>query len=98
MLAEDITLVADGGGKAAGAAKKPVHGADHVARFVIGVTRKVGAAATERRSAEINGQPGYIAYLAGRPVAALVFDIRDSRIHGIYVVSNPDKLQRFAAH
>jgi len=93
VLAEDITLWADGGGKAPGAALKPVHGAVGVARFVIGIVRRVVPAEAVVRPAEINGQPGFIAYVAGRPLAALVFDIRGDRIHTIYVMGNPDKLQ-----
>jgi RNA polymerase sigma-70 factor, ECF subfamily len=95
VLADDITLWVDGGGKTAGAARKPVHGAEHVAKFVVGVTRR-GAGGASLRPAEINGQPGYVTYLAGQPVAALVFDIREDRIHALYVVTNPDKLQRLA--
>ena len=93
VLAEDITLWADGGGKARGAALKPVRGAAAVARFVIGVMRRFVPSESTVRPAEINGQPGFIAYVTGRPLAALVFDIRDDRIHAVYVIGNPDKLQ-----
>jgi hypothetical protein len=41
----------------------------------------------------MNRQPGFIAYVSGRPLAALIFDIRDERIHTIYAVGNPEKLQ-----
>ena len=40
VLAEDITLWADGGGKIKGAALRPIHGADAVARFVAGVLQR----------------------------------------------------------
>jgi len=93
LLAEDITVWADGGGKVPGAALKPVHGATPVARFVLGVMRRVVPAGTILRHAEINGQPGFIAYVSGRPLSALILDIRDGRIHTIYAVGNPDKLQ-----
>jgi len=45
------------------------------------------------RQTRINGQPGFIVYVSGRPLAALILDIRDGRIHTIYAVGNPDKLQ-----
>jgi RNA polymerase sigma-70 factor (ECF subfamily) len=93
VLAEDITLWADGGGKVPGAALKPVRGPTSVARFVIGIMRRVVPPETTVRPAEINGQPGFIAYATGRPQAALIFDIRDERIHTIYAIGNPDKLQ-----
>jgi RNA polymerase sigma-70 factor (ECF subfamily) len=93
LLAEDITLWADGGGKVPGAALKPVRGATPVARFVLGVMRRVVPAGTTVRPAEINGQPGFISYVSGRPLAALILDIHEGRIHTIYSIGNPDKLQ-----
>jgi RNA polymerase sigma-70 factor (ECF subfamily) len=97
VLAEDITLWADGAGKIPGAALKPVHGATPVARFVLGVMSRFVPAATILRPAEINGQPGFIVYVSGRPFSALIFDVRDGRIHTIYVVANPDKLRTLPA-
>ena len=93
LLAEDITLWADGGGKAKGAALKPLHGATPVARFIVGVMRHVVPAGTSLRPTRINGQAGFIAYLSGRPLSALIFDIRRGRIQTIYAIGNPDKLQ-----
>jgi RNA polymerase sigma-70 factor (ECF subfamily) len=97
LLAEDITLWADGGGKAPGAALKPVRGPTPVARFVLGVMRRFVPAETTVRPVEINGQPGFIAYVSGRALSALIFDLRDGRIHNIYVIANPDKLQALPA-
>jgi RNA polymerase sigma-70 factor, ECF subfamily len=93
LLAEDIVLWADGGGKAPGAARRPVRGATPVARFVLNVMRTVVPAGTTLRPAEINGQPGFIAYLSGRPLSALILDVRGGRIQSIYAIANPDKLQ-----
>jgi RNA polymerase sigma-70 factor, ECF subfamily len=97
LLAEDITLWADGGGKTPGAATKPVRGATPVARFVLGIMQRFVPAGTTLRPAELNGQPGFIAYLSGRPLSTLIFDIRDGRIHTIYAIGNPDKLQTLPA-
>jgi RNA polymerase sigma-70 factor (ECF subfamily) len=93
LLAEDITLWADGGGKVPGAALKPVHGATSVARLAIGAVRRFVPAGSVIRPAEINGEPGFIAYVAGQPLAALVLAIREGRIHTIYAIGNPDKLK-----
>jgi RNA polymerase sigma-70 factor (ECF subfamily) len=93
VLAEDITLWADGGGKVRGAALRPVTGADSVARFVIGVIQRLVPTGRTMRPARINGEPGFIVYVNGRPLAALILHIRDERIRTIYAVGNPDKLQ-----
>jgi RNA polymerase sigma-70 factor, ECF subfamily len=93
LLAEDITLWGDGGGKVPGAALKPVRGAASVARFALGVMKRIVPKDTIVRPSDINGQPGFVAYVNGRPRSALIFDIRDGRIQTIYAVGNPDKLR-----
>ena len=93
MLAEDITLWADGGGKARGAAVKPIHGSAKVARFIVGVIDRFVPEERTMQRAEINGQPGFIVYVGGQPLAALILDIVDDRIRSIYAIGNPDKLQ-----
>ena len=70
-----------------------MRGAAAVARFVVGVMKRFVPEATLVRRAEINGQPGFIAYVSGRPLAALVFDIHRGRIREIYAIGNPDKLR-----
>jgi RNA polymerase sigma-70 factor (ECF subfamily) len=92
VLAEDITLWADGGGKVRGAALKPIRGATSVARFVLGVMERFVPEDSKLQPAQINGQPGFIAYVSGHPLAALVLDIQDERIRTIYAIGNPDKL------
>jgi RNA polymerase sigma-70 factor (ECF subfamily) len=96
VLAEDITLYADGGGKVRGAALRPIVGADSVARFVAGVIQRFVPAERITRPVRINGQPGFIVYVSGRPLAALILDIRGERIRTIYAIGNPDKLQALA--
>jgi RNA polymerase sigma-70 factor, ECF subfamily len=93
LLAEDITLWGDGGGKVPGAARKPVRGATSVARLALGVMQRIVPKETVVRPTEINGQPGFVAYVSGRPLSALIFDIRDGRIQTIYAIGNPDKLR-----
>ena len=92
LLAEDITLWADGGGKVPGAALRPIHGADAVARFVVQRARTGAAQGRTLRPTRINGQPGFIIYESGQPRAALVLEIRDGRIHELFAIANPDKL------
>jgi hypothetical protein len=37
--------------------------------------------------------PPFVIYAAGRPLAALVLEVRAERIRSIYAVGNPEKLQ-----
>lgn len=64
-----------------------------VAKFVLGIMRNVVPAGTTLRAGEINGQPGFIVYLSGRALSALIFDVRGGRIRTIYAAGNPEKLQ-----
>ena len=92
ILAEDITLYGDAGGKIPGAVPKPIHGAAAVAGGALAFARRLAPAGVTLRRAVINGQPGIIAYVSGRTYSALIFDIRDGRIQTLYAISNPDKL------
>lgn len=90
LLAADVVLHGDGGGKAI-ATKKPVVGSLGVARFIIAVTRTVpdGASLEE---IELNGTPGLVVRVGERPVVAILIDTDGERIHSVFAVANPDKL------
>lgn len=90
-LADDVTFWGDGGGKVA-AARHPVHGRDAVARLLVGIVRKAPSG-LDTRFTRVNGQPGFVSYLDGRPFAVLLLDVADERIQGVRLVVNPDKLQ-----
>ena len=92
MLAEDITLWGDGGGKVPGATLRPIHGAASVARFVMQRARVGASGGGTTKPTWINGDPGFIVYRDGQPVAALILEVREGRIHNIYAIANPDKL------
>ena len=93
LLAEDVVLYADGGGKAT-AVPNPIYGADRVARFMLGASKKLMPKDVVRSFAEINGQAGVVAYHQGRVFGVLTLDVAEGRIQSIYIVSNPDKLER----
>lgn len=90
LLAEDATLLADGGGKAQ-AALNPILGADNVARFLLGTSVKFGQARTYR-PVMVNGEPGIAGYMDDSLefVATIAGD--GERITAIHLVVNPDKL------
>jgi RNA polymerase sigma-70 factor (ECF subfamily) len=95
LLAEDAILYTDGGGKRL-AALNPIRGSDKVVRFFTSIARKGEASAWRVRSAQINGAPGFVLAAPDGSLQTLSVDIRDGRIAAIYVVLNPDKLQRVA--
>jgi RNA polymerase sigma-70 factor (ECF subfamily) len=96
LFAEDAVMMSDGGGKVR-AALNPVHGADPIARFVVGVLRKGGVPAdAEVTLTEINQQPAFVVVHHGQPVSATILDIREGLIQNLFIVVNPDKLQGLA--
>jgi RNA polymerase sigma-70 factor (ECF subfamily) len=90
VLADDVTLWADGGGKVQ-AALEPIHGAAKVARGALTVLAKAPPGLTFR-FALVNGQPGIVAEIDGQPYSVLTFDVVGDRIQTIRSVANPDKL------
>lgn len=92
LLAPEVTVWSDSGGKAT-AARRPIHGAEKVAAFFLGLSRRAPAGAVGWFT-EINGENGFILYEEGRPTTALVPHVVDGRIHAIYAMRNPDKLRR----
>ena len=97
LLATDVRVVTDGGGKIA-AALNVLEGADHAARFLIGATRKGWRDDFTLRFATINGLPGIILDGPEGPVQTNAFEIEDGVIRALYVVRNPDKLRRLGIH
>jgi RNA polymerase sigma-70 factor (ECF subfamily) len=96
LLASDVRVVTDGGGKAA-AALNVLDGADRAARFLVGATRKGWREDFTLRFATINGLPGVIVDAPEGPVQTAAFEIEDEVIRAVYVVRNPDKLRHVAA-
>jgi RNA polymerase sigma-70 factor (ECF subfamily) len=91
LLARDVTLYSDGGGRVL-SARNPIYGADHVARFLLGVLKKPPPGFRTEK-AWINGQPGAVNYVGDRVFNTLALDVDDGRICGIYIVANPEKLR-----
>jgi len=92
LLAQDATLYADGGGKTR-AAQKPIHGAEGIARFLLGIRRNAPPD-WEIRPATVNGSAGLVNLVGGQPISVMSMDTEPGRIRGIYIVVNPDKLGR----
>jgi RNA polymerase sigma-70 factor (ECF subfamily) len=96
LLAKDVVLYSDGGGKAA-AALNPIYGDDKVARFIAGVMRKFGPIeGFALEATEINGAPGFLLRAAAGLHSALTVEVDGDAISAIYLVRNPDKLTRIS--
>jgi RNA polymerase sigma-70 factor, ECF subfamily len=94
LLAADVVLYADGGGKAP-AISRPLYGRDQVAGLFSGFRPwSQGLGVRSVRYAEVNGQPGAL-YLdaEGRPVLVVTLGIADDLIQTMHAINNPDKLR-----
>ncbi|MFG2869603.1 RNA polymerase sigma-70 factor [Streptomyces sp. NPDC048338] len=91
LLAPDVTAWSDGGGKVT-AARRPLNGTNHVARWIVGFLAKPDLATLTMKTAIINGELGILATLGGHTVGALTFDLVDHRIQNLRFQVNPEKL------
>ncbi|MFJ6122855.1 RNA polymerase sigma-70 factor [Streptomyces sp. NPDC092129] len=92
LLAADVSMVGDGGGKAPQLAKA-VSGADKVARLLASVFPLMARIDVTFRQAEVNGQPGAIFRdRDGRVLHTLALEVAEGQIQTIRSVINPDKL------
>lgn len=93
MLAADVTMRGDGGGKAPALARA-IHGRSRVARTLRAFSRAVprfGVAAV--REVDVNGEPGIVAVDGdGRLVTVIAVEISRGQIQAVNSVANPDKL------
>jgi RNA polymerase sigma-70 factor (TIGR02957 family) len=92
VLSPGVVLVSDGGGKVS-AARRPIVGADKVARFLAGVAEKgLEISGLQVRLAEVNGQPAIAAWVDGEPFVSISPVVDDGLVEQVLVVANPDKL------
>ena len=92
LLAKDAVFYSDGGGKAP-ALPKPIHGATTIARGVLEGLRRLVPRNLVRRYLEVNGKPGIVSYLDGRPFSVFSIEICEDQIYQIFIVTNPEKLK-----
>jgi RNA polymerase sigma-70 factor (TIGR02957 family) len=93
LLAHDVVLRADGGGKAPALARA-LHGRARVARQVAVGMRALDRFAITWRREEVNGQPGALFYdREGGLVGVTTLDIAEGQIQGVSSIVNPDKLR-----
>ncbi|MGK9221405.1 MULTISPECIES: RNA polymerase sigma-70 factor [unclassified Microbacterium] len=94
VLAPDVVMIADGGGRKR-AAVRPIVGADRVVRLLTGGMAKHGGVLTSA-PADLNGTPALLLSVDGEVDGALALRVEDGLVTGLYYVRNPEKLSRIA--
>jgi RNA polymerase sigma-70 factor (TIGR02957 family) len=93
LLAQDVVLHGDGGGKVPALAR-PLHGRARVARTLLAWVRSTARfGGVSLRPVDVNGQPGAMTFdPEGRLINVLALDIAEGQIQAVRSVVNPDKL------
>ncbi|GGS62114.1 RNA polymerase sigma24 factor [Planobispora rosea] len=92
LLDPDVVLISDGGGTVR-AARRPILGAEKVARFLIGVSERFGTG-TRQRQSTVNGRPGLLRFRGDELIGVTGLTVAGGRITEIDIVLNPEKLRR----
>jgi RNA polymerase sigma-70 factor (TIGR02957 family) len=93
LLAHDVVLRGDGGGKAPALARA-IHGRARVARTLIAGLRALARVGLILRRQQVNGQPGALVVdHEGRLIAVMNLDVAEGQIQGVSAINNPDKLR-----
>ncbi|ORW89859.1 RNA polymerase subunit sigma-24 [Mycobacterium sp. IEC1808] len=96
MLAPDATWTADSGGIVS-AARRPVVGAERVARAIVGLMRKAADVAGVRVDmVTCNSAPAVLLYLGEQLEGVITLEIAGDKITNFYVMRNPEKLAAMA--
>lgn len=94
LLADNATLVGDGGGKVPSFGEV-LRGAERLTNLFWALSKRLGDEITYRLVL-VNGEPGLLRYVDGQLESAQSFVTDGERITAIYVVRNPDKLAGIA--
>jgi RNA polymerase sigma-70 factor (ECF subfamily) len=92
MLAADVVLYGDGGGKAP-ARREPLRGVAETARFLATFSPRARRESWDLSLVDVNGQPGAVVHDGeGAMVAVVSLDIASEKVQAVRAVVNPDKL------
>jgi RNA polymerase sigma-70 factor (ECF subfamily) len=94
MLTDDVVHISDGGAERH-AARRPVVGADRVARLLINLTARDFEANDEVHWIRVNGQAGLYVVRNGEPNLLSVVSWRAGKVAELLAIVNPAKLARF---
>jgi len=95
MLAEDVVLLSDGGGKVL-AAVHPIKSRNYVLQFLHGLMRKASSyeEGIQVKTKSINGQMGIVIQSGKNTETVVMMQVKGNLIHRLYFIRNPDKLKR----
>jgi RNA polymerase sigma-70 factor, ECF subfamily len=91
LLAEDVTVWSDGGGKVTGASRHPIQGSDKATRAIIAFIKQAPEGTTVE-VVEVNGFPALLVRVNGQVFGVLTLEVEGNLIRGVRSVANPDKL------
>ncbi len=92
MLAADVVVYGDGGGKAP-SWPQPIYGRERVAKLIAGTVKQAKELGVRVRAAHVNGQPGVLFLDDEERIGAVMsIDVADGLVQAIRGVTNPDKL------
>ena len=94
MLDPDVVLVSDGGGLVT-SARRPVRGADRVARFLLGILGREHPSDVIDRVV-VNGALGFAVYQQGQLVTIVSATAAADRVTRLDLIRAPGKLPRLA--
>ncbi|MFC4913825.1 RNA polymerase sigma factor SigJ [Actinomadura gamaensis] len=89
LLDSDVVLRSDGGGVVS-AARRPLHGAERVARYLAGIARRQPDSAL--RPVTVNGRAGLLRTHRSAVTGVMAVAVADGRVTCVDFVRNPDKL------
>jgi RNA polymerase sigma-70 factor (ECF subfamily) len=93
VLAEDVILWTDGGGKTRKALQHPMHGREVVARMCL-ASKRIWPQNVRFEFREVNSQAALIGCVDGRTWSCLSIEVEQGQIQVIRIIVNPDKLTR----
>ncbi len=97
MLAQDVVLYGDGGGKAP-ARREPLRGMSETARFLASFSPRADREGWVLTLVDVNGQPGAVVQSGdGAIVAVVSLDVAMGKVQAVRAVVNPDKLSHLAS-
>ncbi|MET0813090.1 MAG: RNA polymerase sigma-70 factor [Microbacterium sp.] len=96
VLAPEVVSVADGGGKVRGAARRPVIGADKLARYLIGGLAKLPGTFVAI-PVWINGELAIRMEVDGALAGITTVTVEGGQVSHVYSIANPDKLGHLGA-